>query len=174
MANTKLLPGNWSIYAAFPEADTDWSTLSAATMTAGIAAGLIYDISCAVSADNATLNATDSETSDSRSICDTGNGLTPSFVNYEASLDGFRSDPTNVTAVYNTFYNLFNAPDRPYYLIKRIGPAQGAPWAAGQLASVYGVNTDYPTDIVGDNEEIRLGARFKPTGIIFPEITVAA
>lgn len=169
---TKMLPGHISIYAFAPEA-TDWAAPDASDLTAALAGGLGWDISCAIS-DDYTLQTDGYDTDDSRSICDVGNVENATFLNYSAELNGFRSDPDDPTAVYDTFFELFNQPDRTYYLAIRIGPEQGDALAAGQEISAFEFTTDYPTDVVGDNEMIYLGARFKPTGNLNTFATLVA
>ena len=167
MAGTKLLRGHFSVYAFVPQAAANWATPTAAELTAALADGLGWDISCALEDSSVTINLTDSDTDDSISICDIGNVETPTFTNYEVSFDSFRNGPASVATpvpVYDTVVDLFQTADLPYYIVKRIGPAQGSPFAAGQEISVYGVNTDYPTDILGDGSNIMFGSRFKPTG----------
>lgn len=167
MAGTKLLRGHFSVYAFMPEAAANWATPVGAELEAAIANGLGFDISCALEDSSVTINLTDSDTDDSISICDIGNVETPTFTNYEVSFDSFRNGPASLgtpVPVYDIVVDLFQTADLPYYIVKRIGPAQGTPLAAGQEVSVYGVNTDYPTDILGDGANIMFGSRFKPTG----------
>lgn len=177
MAGTKLLRGHFSVYAFFPEAASDWETVSAAELQAAITNGLGYDISCAISDDSVSINPTDSDTDDSISICDIGNVSTPTFFNYEVTFDTFRNGPAalgQTVAVYDIPPVLFATADRPFYIVKRIGPAQGTAFAAGQEISVFGVNTDFPADVLGDGENIMFGARFKPTGEINTNTTLGA
>lgn len=167
MAGQKLLRGHFSVYAFFPEATDNWETISAASLEAAIANGLGYDISCAITDDSVSVNPTDSDTDDSISICDIGNVETPTFFNYEVTFDSFRNGPASLgqtVPVYDIPPKLFPTADLPFYIVKRIGPAQGDAFAAGQEISVFGVNTDFPTDVLGDGENILFGARFKPTG----------
>src|SRR5690606_30727457 len=103
----KMLRGNVTIVAAEPEAFADASAPTAAELNN---ATLVYNISCAIT-DDYTLNMTDSDTDDSRSICDIGQVATPTFYNYEASLDGFRDADVDAAGVYNLFRDLFRAPD---------------------------------------------------------------
>lgn len=176
MAGTKLLRGNVSIYAFFPEAISNWAAPSGTALQDAITAGLGFDISCAISDDSLSVNMTDSDTDDSMSICDIGNVSTPTFYNYEVSFDTFRNGPASAGAivpVYELPVRLFAAADRPYYIVKRIGPPQGTPLAAGQTVSIYGVNTDYPTDILGDGENIMFGSRFKPNGQLYTNADLA-
>jgi hypothetical protein len=176
MAGTKLLRGNFSVYAFAPGALTNWATPTAAALTTALSGGLGWDISCALTDDSVDINLTDSDTDDSISICDIGNVQTPTFFNYNVSFDSFRNGPTAAgaaVAVYELPVDLFSAVDLPYYIVKRIGPAQGTAFAAGQEISIYGVNTDYPTDVLGDGENILFGSRFKPTGQVFTNATLA-
>lgn len=166
MAERKTLRGNYTIWAAVPEALDDWENISAADFNAAIADGLAWDISCAVTDDSGdSLNLTDSETDDSQSICDISSVETPTFFTYAAELDGFRNAPGTVdTPYYETFFNLFNGVDRKYYLIKRVDKQQGTPLEAGDITSQFEFTTDYGVDIVEDNSMALFGARFKPTG----------
>lgn len=177
MAGTKLLRGHFSVYAFFPEAVADWSDLSAAELTAALGNGLGFDISCALTDDSVDINLTDSDTDDSISICDIGNVSTPTFFNYNVSFDSFRNGPASVNApvaVYEIPVDLFSTADRPFYIVKRIGPAQGTAFAAGQEVSVFGVNTDYPTDVLGDGENILFGSRFKANGQVYTNAELGA
>jgi len=177
MAGTKLLRGHYSVYAFFPEAVADWQNLSATELNDAIADGLGFDISCALTDDSVTINLTDSDTDDSISICDIGNVSTPTFFNYEVSFDSFRNGPVSSgaqVAVYEIPVNLFSTADRPFYIVKRIGPDQGTAFAAGQEVSVYGVNTDYPTDVLGDGDNILFGSRFKPNGQVYTNAELSA
>jgi hypothetical protein len=117
---------------------------------------------------------TDSDSDDSLAIVDNATVQTPTYFNYEASLDGFRDEDADADSVYNKFRSLFSAPDVKYYLIKRIGYAHDAAFAAGQLISVYGLKTDFPVEILGDGEMIRDGARFLTTGEVAVNVAVAA
>lgn len=176
MAGTKLLRGHFSVYAFYPEALPNWAAPSGALLQTAIANGLGFDISCALTDDSVSINLTDSDTDDSISICDIGNVSTPTFFNYEVSFDSFRNGPASAgpaVAVYELPVTLFNAPDRPYYIVTRIGPDQGTALAAGQTVSIYGVNTDYPTDVLSDGSNILFGSRFKPSGQVYTNATLA-
>lgn len=168
MAFQKLLRANVGIYAYYPEAFADPTAPTAAELndlfeydTNEDALG--FNISCAVQ-DDYTLNMTDSDTDDSMSICDIGNVSTPTFSNYEASLDLFRDRAVDDEGVYNLARNLFAGADRPFWLVKRIGYGQNEAFEVGQTISMYGVNTDFPVDLVEDNTMLAFGARFKPNG----------
>ncbi len=167
---TKLLRANVGIYFAYPEAFADPAAPTVAELNDP---AFVKNISCAIE-DSYTLNMTDSDTDDSISICDVGDVQTPTFYNYEASLDGFRDEDLTYAGVYNLFFNLFKNKDVPGWLIKRIGKDQAAPFAVGDIVSMYEVTTDNPVDLVGDGEMIRLGARFKSSGSLNVNYSVAA
>ena len=172
MANEKLLRANISILAAYPEAFADPANPLAAELNDVFAYttnkdAMVFDISCAV-LDDYTLNQTDSETDDELTICDIGNVSSPTFFNYEASLDFLRDKDTAANGVFNLAWRLFRGADRPFWLIKRLGKPQGTPVATdgSDVISMYGVETDLPTDVVEDNSNLKFGARFKTTGDI--------
>jgi hypothetical protein len=167
---TKLLRPNVGIYVATADA---FANYAAPTLTEITAATKVFNISPAVT-DDYTLNMTDSESDDSLAIVDNASVQTPTYYNYEASLDGFRDENPSATSVYNKFRELFDAPDVKYYLIKRVGYAHDTAFAAGQLVSVYGVKTDFPVELLGDGEMIRDGARFLTTGEVAVNVAVAS
>lgn len=167
---TKMLRPNVGIYVAAADAFVDFS---APTLTEITAAAKVFNISPAIT-DDYTLNMTESESDSSLAIVDNASVSTPTYYNYEASLDGFRDENISASSVYNKFRDLFAAPDVKYYLIKRVGKTHNAAFAAGDEVSVYGVKTDYPVDLIGDGEMIRIGARFLTTGEVAVNATVGA
>jgi hypothetical protein len=167
---TKLLRPNVGIYVATADAFADYKSPTLAEITD---ATKVFNISPAVT-DDYTLNMTDSATDTSLAIVDNASVETPTFYNYEASLDGFRDTDPTATSVYNKFRDLFDTPDVKYYLIKRVGSAHDAAFATGQLVSVYGVKTDFPVDLVGDGEMLRIGARFLTTGEVAVNVAVGS
>jgi hypothetical protein len=167
---TKLLRPNVGIYVAASDAFVNWS---APTLTEITSATKVFNISPAVT-DDYTLNMTDSDSDSSLAIVDNASVETPTYHNYEVSLDGFRDENLTATSVYNKFRDLFDEPDVKYYIIKRIGFAHDAAFDAGQEISVYGVTTDFPVDLLGDGEMIRMGARFLTTGEVAVNVAVGA
>jgi hypothetical protein len=167
---TKLLRPNVGIYVAAADAFANYKT---PTLTEITAATKVFNISPAIT-DDYTLNMTDSDSDDSLAIVDNASVSTPTYYNYEASLDGFRDENPTATSVYNKFRDLFKNPDVKYYLIKRVGYAHNAAFAAGQEVSIYGVKTDFPVELLGDGEMIRDGARFLTTGEVAVNVTVGA
>lgn len=172
---TKLLRGNFSVYAFVPEAIANWAAPTATALNTAVTNGLGWDISCALTDDSVDINLTDSDTDDSLSICDIGNVQTPTTFNYSVSFDSFRNGPVSAgaaVAVYELPVQLFSNADLPYYILKRIGPPQGTTFAAGQVVSIYGVTTDWPTDVLGDGENILFGSRFKSIGQVYTNATL--
>lgn len=168
--STKMLRPNVGIYVATADAFANWA---APTLTEITNATKVFNISPAVT-DDYTLNMTDSATDSSLAVVDNASVSTPTYYNYEASLDGFRDENPAADSVYNKFRDLFAAADVKYYLIKRVGKTHDAAFAAGDEISIYGVKTDFPIDIVGDGEMLRIGARFLTTGEVKVNIAVGA
>ena len=169
MANKMLRP-NVGIYVATADAFSNWA---APTLTEITDETKVFNISPAVT-DDYTLNMTDSESDNSLSIIDNADVQTPTYHNYEASLDGFRDLNLTATSVYNKFRDLFDEPDVKYYLIKRVGKTHDAAFEAGDEISIYGVKTDYPVELIGDNEMVRMGARFLTTGEVKVNVAVGS
>ena len=167
---TKMLRPNVGIYVAAGDAFADWK---APTLTEITDATKVFNISQAVT-DDYTLNQTESQSDNSLSIVDNADVTTPTYYNYEASLDGFRDESLTATSVYNKFRDLFKTADVKYYLIKRVGFEHDAAFEAGQEISIFGVKTDYPTELIGDGEMVRMGARFLTTGEVAVNVAVAA
>ena len=168
--STKMLRPNVGIYVAAADAFADWT---APTLTEITAAAKVFNISPAVT-DDYTLNMTDSASDNSLAIVDNASVTTPTYYNYEASLDGFRDADASATSVYNKFRDLFATADVKYYLIKRVGKTHDAAFEAGDEISIYGVKTDFPVDLVGDGEMLRIGARFLTTGEVKVNVAVGA
>ena len=167
---TKMLRPNVGIYVATADAFANWQSPTLAEISS---ATKVFDISQAVT-DDYTLNQTESQSDNSLSIVDNADVTTPTYYNYEASLDGFRDQNLTATSVYNKFRDLFKSADVKYYLIKRVGLPHDADFAAGQEISIFGVKTDFPTELVGDGEMVRMGARFLTTGEVAVNVAVAA
>jgi hypothetical protein len=129
---TKMLRPNVGLYVATSDAFVDWT---APTLTEITNATKVFNISPAVT-DDYTLNMTDSDTDDSLAIVDNATVQTPTYSNYEASIDGFRDENPDADSVYNKFRALFSQPDVKYYLIKRVGKVHDAAFAAGDLVSI--------------------------------------
>lgn len=95
------------------------------------------NISCAVTR-GYSLNPTDSDTDDTASICDTGNVQNRLFDNYEGELTMFRdANIADNTSVFNIAFNYFIAPDKRFYVIRRVGKKSTAAFAVGDLYEAF-------------------------------------
>lgn len=177
--NEKLLRSNITVLAAYPEAFADPSRPTAAELNdlwhvTSNKTGMVFNISCAIADDGFTANVTDSDTDDSRTICTVGQQQNPTFEQYEVSFDAFRDKSITDPGLFNLFFNLFRGPDCPMWIITRIGEMNNKPFAKDQDIKMFGVNTDYPVDIVDDNAMIKFGARFKNTGEVLINYRIEA
>lgn len=176
--NEKLLPGNISILLAYPEAFANVASPTAAELNAqfNFAAGIgnmVFDVSCAT-LDDYTMNQSESDTDDTRTVCDVGEVNNATFQNYEVSLDFLRDESVVDAGVFNMAAELTRAPDRPLVAIKRVGKQQGSAFAIGDHISLFALDTDFPQDIVEGGSLLAHGARFKPTGFMDINYVVAA
>lgn len=169
--NVKLLRANVTVLAAYPEAFADPTAPTAAELNdqfnyTSNTDALVFNISCAITDDGFTAAITDSETDDTRTICDIGQVSNPTFTTYEVSLDGLRDQSVTDNGVFNLFFDLFKGQDRPYWIITRIGKANNAPFLTdgSDVIKMFGLTTDSPNDLIEDGGLVQFGARFKNTG----------
>ncbi len=122
------------------------------------------NISCAI-VTGYTLGAADSDTDDTRSICDSGNTTNYGTGNFEANLTGFREDNlADTTGVYYLFYNLFKKADAEGYLVQRIGKDNTAAYASTDIVSWFHVSSDNPQDVDDGNAPYQMTVPFVPQG----------
>ena len=169
----KMIPPNVAVYWVPIDAVPTVDDLFKATTYTGASTKAV-NISCAI-VTGMTLGATESDTDDSRSICDSGNAKTPTIANYEASLTFFREAiatgqkaPGN-TSVYDKAFHLFKKGTQAGlvegYLVQRIGFRQEVPMEKDMEISVYKVVADNPKDEIGDgNAPIQFTVPFLPQG----------
>lgn len=137
------------------------------------------NISCAI-VTGFTLNPTDSDTDDTRSICDEGNVANPTWDNYEANLTFFRTasetpEVGSVDEVMDTAFALFKQKGALGYLVRRIGKKNTVAPAAGDIVSVFKVLSDNPQDIAGGDEgPIQFTVPFLQQGEMHLNVAVAA
>lgn len=165
----KLLRANVRVLAAYPEAFANPEAPTAAELNDQFVYGtnedaMVFNIACAITDDGYTANVTDSETDDTRTICDVGQVQTPTFSTYEVSLDALRDAVVTDNGVFNLFFDLFKGIDRPFIIVTSVGKESDAPFAIGDDVTLFGVTTDNPIDVVDDNSLLKFGARFKNTG----------
>ena len=180
MANDKLLRANVTILLAYPEAFANPLAPTAAELNSQFAwspaasqGNMVFNVSCATR-DDYTMNQSDSDTDNTRTVCDSGEVTNPTFQNYEVSLDFLRDSDVTAQGIYNMAAELTRGVDRRMLAIRRIGKNRDAEFAVGDEVSIFGVSTDYPQEGVGSGELVTHGARFKPTGQLAINYKVAA
>ena len=135
------------------------------------------NVSCAI-VSGFTLNPTDSDTDGTTSICNTANVATPTFYNYEGNFTFFRQAEgadMDETAAYARAFEFFKHPDADGYLVRRLGMRNTVPPAAGQEVSVFKVSSDYPQDVVPeDNGAIQMTVPFLPQGKLALDVALVA
>lgn len=169
MNNVKMLRGDLKVVIAYPEAFENPAAptsdeLNNMFVYGSQEEGMVFDISCAIVDDGYTLNLTESETDDTRTICQIGQTQNPTFQTYEVSFDCLRDKSVTDNGVFNLAWDQLKGLDRPYWVISRAGAPHAESFAVGQDIKMVGVTTDNPVDIVEDNALVKFGARFKNTG----------
>lgn len=157
-----------------PNTRIDWFPLNAfadpskptvAELNAGI------NISCAIQT-GYTLNFTDSDTDDSKTICDEGNVQNRGFANYEANLTAFR-DPIDAvkTSVFTTFRDLFKDGRVEGYLVSRQGKKAAVAYSVEDYISIFKVTSDYMQEQGGDGGgPVTVTVPFGQQGVAYPNI----
>lgn len=111
--------------------------------------------------DDSTLAATSSETDSDKAINASGNSVTPTSQNYDASMTLFRDKMSGATdSNFNVANDCVRAKGIRYIAFRRIGLAWNAAAAAGQKYSAFYVETDNPIDQYGDGANQTIGATF--------------
>lgn len=163
MAQKKMLAPNVAIWWVPKSGVTDYQVIKATEIASG------SNISCAI-VEGYTLNSTDPNTDNTRTICDEGNVDNPTSEQYEGSLTFFRdkdlSDIGANTSVFNKAFSLFMQPGADGYLVRRIGFKSDIPIAATQEVEVFGFTSDYPQSVDGaeGGPPIQFTVKFLPTG----------
>lgn len=133
------------------------------------------NISCAIGT-GYTLGFTDSDTEDSKSICDEGNRVTFTRDNYESTLSLFRA-PIGATDAESLMYEAARAifADGPVtgYLVSRHGKKSTEDYVAGDIISIFKFTSDYDR-VTGDEGAIMMEVPFLQQGFAIPNLTVTA
>jgi len=164
----KMMSPNTTIWWVPDSANLSITAPSAALLTAA------RNISCAV-VSGYTLNATDSDTDDSTSICDGANVDVPTFYNYEANITFFREgDTANVTSDFYKAFQFFKTGKQLGWLVRRVGYVSTVAAAATQKVSIYKVMSDNPQDVVEDGGPIQYTVPFFPQGSMALNVALVA
>lgn len=122
------------------------------------------NISCAI-VSGYTVNPTDSDTDDSKSICDASNVQTPTFRNYEGNITFFRdADVTNITSDYGKAFAFFRTKGTDGYIVRRLGKLSSVAPVAGDVVSSFRFINGNPQDVVNDGGPIQFTVPFFPQG----------
>lgn len=158
-------------HAVDPSGLVPYTALTAAVLnryvdvvnTAHANAGAGGNITCALTADGFTLTLTDSAEDDERSLCEPGNSVDLTDLNFDADFSGFRdAEPGNADSVYEVWRHLTFAPDVPYIIVHRVGYASDEQFAVGQEIDVYYAHTDLPVDVHADGSKQKIQQVFIP------------
>jgi len=141
---------------AHPEAFSNWRTPTAAELNSN----LVHVLSCALNEDGTSFNLTDSDTDDTLTFCQEAGVVTPTRQNAEVIFEAERSDDPLAVNTANEAFGLLAFPDIEYFAFLRIGKDSDAPFAIGDRVSLIRVATDYPVDVVGSGENVRLQQNF--------------
>lgn len=157
MSNVRLFRENTTFLLALPEAFADWEAPTAAELNNS---DLVFNITCALNEDGTTFNLADSDTDDSLSFCQAAGTITPTLYNAEVVYEAFRSlDPTAANTA-NTAFGLMAFPDVEYFAILRVGEESDVNFSDGDRISMVRVKTDFPVDVAGAGENIRIQNNF--------------
>ena len=132
------------------------------------------NISCAI-VTGFTLNATASDTDDSKTICDEGNVQSRTLGNYEANLSFFRDPIGAGPTVFTTAYDLFKVARVEGWLISRQGKKSTQVAAVADIVSVFKVMNDSSMDETSDKgTPIRFTVPFLQRGAQYTNVDVVA
>lgn len=135
-----------------PNTRIDWFPLNAFAVPGAVTApeaNAGTNISCAI-VTGYTLGFTDSDTDDSKTICDEGNVQNRGFANYEANLAIYR-DPLGANpTVFSTTRDIFKDGRVEGWLMVRHGFKSGKEYALGQNYSLFKVMSDFVRTTAAD------------------------
>src|SRR6185503_16302334 len=138
MAEERLVTPSTTIIGVPIAGVADITNLTVAEINAGV------NFSCAI-AEGYALNPTDSDTDDTRTICDDGNVDNMTDENYEGNFTFFiDNNAANASSVFNLATSFFADPVN-WIAVKRVAntPAS-APIAAGDIVSWFAFESDHP------------------------------
>lgn len=159
MANERLFNPATRFLVAFPEAFEDWENPTTAELNANPdndPSGLIFEITCALSQDSTTFDLGDSDTDDSLTFCQIAGAVNPTTLNPEIVYELERSkDPVEQNTA-NLAFSLFAWRGIEMFGILSVGEEPRTAFEVGDRVKMARFATDYPTDVMGTGENIRL------------------
>ena len=155
MADDRLYAPSTRWFLAGPNALT-FSAPTSAEFAAGLADGTIVELTCALSQDATEFNKDDSDTDDSLSFCQIAGAEDPTFHNATAVLEAFRSKDELDDNTATTAFEWLAWPDIEYIVVKSVGEEPGVAVGVGDRLKMGRFKTDYPVDVFGSGENIRI------------------
>lgn len=139
-------------------------------------AGTTVQLSPAISWNDFTLGATDSDDIEDRAITDPGNAVSRGFANFEATISFFRDQNlADSTSDFVKAWATFKTPRTYGYLVLRVAEKKwDQPWAAGDRVSVFKFIADIVTDDVEGDDSVKFTVTFLPQGLLYPYTVVKA
>lgn len=177
MANVRLENPAVRIWLAFPEAFKDWENPTAAEFNANPTndkAGLIFDITCAVNQDGSNFDLADPDVDDSLSFCQVAGSQTATSLNPEITLEIFRSEDPDAEDTANLAFSLLAWKGVEYFAILSVGEEPGEDVAIGHRVKMARMGIDFPSDIFGSGEKVRLSQAMAARGDVNWNHRVAA
>jgi len=171
LANVRLYRENVTFALALPEAFTDWEAPTATELNN---ADLVYNITCALNEDGTSFDLGDSDTDDSLSFCQAAGSISPTFFNPEVIFEAFRSQDPTAANTANDAFGLLAFPDIEYFAVLRVGAESDVNFAIGDRVSLVRVKTDFPVDIGGAGENLRIQNNFLSQGDVNWKFEIAA
>lgn len=164
MANERLFGPATTFWLAAPGIFADIAEPEADELNDAVTDGLAWNITCALNRDGSQFDLGDSDTDDTLTFCQRAGVVNPTFFNPEIVLEIMRSkDPLAVNQA-NTAFGLLAFPDAEYLAILRVGKEADELVAPGDRLKIASVSTDYPVDVTGTGENVRLQQNVLPTG----------
>lgn len=167
MANERLFNPATRFWLAFPEAFADWQNPTAAEFNANPdndPEGLIFEITCALNQDGTQFDLGDSDTDDSLTFCQVAGAANPTNMNPEIVYEIERSkDPLAVNTA-NLAFGLLAWKGVEYFAILSVGEEPGEDVAVGHRVKMAKVALDFPADVFGSGENVRLSQSFANRG----------
>jgi hypothetical protein len=160
MVNSRLFAPAASFYLASPFAFADWTQPTTAEFTAGLSGGWIVDLTCALNQDGTQFDLDDSDTDDSLSFCQVAGAEEPTFFNATIVYEAFRSFDELDDNTATTAFEWLAWPDIEYFAIARVGEEPGTAVSVGDRLKIARVMTDYPVDVYGAGENVRIQQNF--------------
>lgn len=173
---TKMLPPGTTLWWVDESVAATKEQVLKATLYASDS-GQAVDLTCAVES-GYTLGATDSDTDDSSTLCDSGGVQTPTKDNYEGSITFFReainqetgapiSEDSPGAKAFKLFKKGGAGANKRGWLVKRVGYPNSVAAKAGQEVSAFKVMPDNPQDVDGDQTTpIKITVNFLPQGMM--------